>query len=388
MIVSRHADWSVHKWFKTFSLFLKVFVVPGLVQYGGFKVLSERACPTWERRWGPVAVSSPISICSGVQQSFRARGQETGRKEVKLELSLECKDGVKTVSTEGSENRGQMCRVPHAGIIPKSWKCEHLSVSSSVAWVMDLSMLGWSWSQGWIAASHIFPPPGHPQIHPAAPVCKPSPKKRRLESPTSRIINDQHEKKLTPYLHEHSGNDSLDGLVPRSLLSLTPVQTTSVIPAVAPQLRHPSQSAWEELVSKAEFVTKIIIKDPTAPVPLPNFYWYEGLIYVDSPDPLPEALAHCDCTTGCQLDGKCGCINFLDGGLHAPYTQWGLATGSKHRGVISECNVACPCGVDCGNRVVQKGRQVPLHLVHFGVEGKGWGVVTPGRLPKGKFVSM
>jgi len=40
--------------------------------------------------------------------------------------------------------------------------------------------------------------------------------------------------------------------------------------------------------------------------------------------------------------------------------------------LINECNLYCGCGIECLNRVVQKGRKVPLKLAK--TKDRGWGM--------------
>ncbi|KAJ4821893.1 hypothetical protein Tsubulata_025301 [Turnera subulata] len=59
--------------------------------------------------------------------------------------------------------------------------------------------------------------------------------------------------------------------------------------------------------------------------------------------------------------------------------------GHLNRLYIKECWNKCFCYKSCGNRVVQRGITCKLQ-VFFTPEGKGWGVRTLGKLPKGAFV--
>lgn len=54
---------------------------------------------------------------------------------------------------------------------------------------------------------------------------------------------------------------------------------------------------------------------------------------------------------------------------------------------IYECHEGCRCSADCPNRIVERGRQVPLQI--FRTEnGRGWGVKTMRELKKGQFVDL
>ncbi|KAL2127138.1 hypothetical protein VTI74DRAFT_11269 [Chaetomium olivicolor] len=54
------------------------------------------------------------------------------------------------------------------------------------------------------------------------------------------------------------------------------------------------------------------------------------------------------------------------------------------RDPIYECHELCRCSLDCPNRVVQRGRTVPLQI--FRTEDRGWGVRCPVDIKKGQFV--
>ncbi|XP_020538978.1 probable inactive histone-lysine N-methyltransferase SUVR2 isoform X3 [Jatropha curcas] len=59
--------------------------------------------------------------------------------------------------------------------------------------------------------------------------------------------------------------------------------------------------------------------------------------------------------------------------------------GHLKRKYIKECWSKCACHKRCGNRVVQRGIRCKLQ-VFFTPEGKGWGLRTLEKLPKGAFV--
>ncbi|KAG6105625.1 Histone-lysine N-methyltransferase, H3 lysine-9 specific dim-5 [Claviceps sp. LM219 group G6] len=51
---------------------------------------------------------------------------------------------------------------------------------------------------------------------------------------------------------------------------------------------------------------------------------------------------------------------------------------------IYECHQGCCCTRDCPNRVVERGRTVPLQI--FRTDDRGWGVKTTEAIRKGQFV--
>jgi len=51
---------------------------------------------------------------------------------------------------------------------------------------------------------------------------------------------------------------------------------------------------------------------------------------------------------------------------------------------IYECHEGCACSLQCPNRVVERGRTMPLQI--FRTENRGWGVKCALAIPKGRFV--
>ncbi|KAK7398359.1 hypothetical protein QQX98_012253 [Neonectria punicea] len=51
---------------------------------------------------------------------------------------------------------------------------------------------------------------------------------------------------------------------------------------------------------------------------------------------------------------------------------------------IYECHQGCACSVNCPNRVVERGRTIPLQI--FRTPDRGWGVRSPDYIKKGQFV--
>ncbi|KAB5535169.1 hypothetical protein GE09DRAFT_1142812 [Coniochaeta sp. 2T2.1] len=71
---------------------------------------------------------------------------------------------------------------------------------------------------------------------------------------------------------------------------------------------------------------------------------------------------------------------------HAHGEKKGMLKGSllPRREPIYECHTGCNCSPQCPNRVVERGRQVPLQV--FRTEERGWGVRSPVEIKKGQFV--
>lgn len=51
---------------------------------------------------------------------------------------------------------------------------------------------------------------------------------------------------------------------------------------------------------------------------------------------------------------------------------------------IYECHTGCKCSLKCPNRVVERGRRVPLQI--FRTKERGWGVRCPVDIKKGQFI--
>lgn len=82
-------------------------------------------------------------------------------------------------------------------------------------------------------------------------------------------------------------------------------------------------------------------------------------------DELGESVSGCDCQR-CEDEVRCPCI-----GLH------GLD-------VASECGPSCGCGLECGNRLTQRGVSLRLKIVRD--RRKGWGLFADQFIGKGQFV--
>lgn len=115
------------------------------------------------------------------------------------------------------------------------------------------------------------------------------------------------------------------------------------------------------------------------PVLPDDFIYVSDLQYtppVLSPD--PEFLIACacqepiNCTDGCHEDTY---AYDSDGLLMLP-------SGSA----IYECNQSCLCSINCKNRVVQRGRKIPLEI--FKTNKKGWGVRAKNRIKRGTFIEQ
>ncbi|KAF4962086.1 hypothetical protein FSARC_9820 [Fusarium sarcochroum] len=71
---------------------------------------------------------------------------------------------------------------------------------------------------------------------------------------------------------------------------------------------------------------------------------------------------------------------------HAHGSKAGLLRSKFHNSKmpIYECHQGCSCSIHCPNRVVERGRTIPLEI--FRTEDRGWGVRSPVSIRKGQFV--
>lgn len=111
------------------------------------------------------------------------------------------------------------------------------------------------------------------------------------------------------------------------------------------------------------------IYSPVQTLPtFPTIPWGGGSGRV-KPDPFlvrVEGAYGCDCES-CDLDSgsNCACVDFSE-----------LPT--------RECGPSCGCGLECGNRLTQKGISVKLKVVKD--RRKGWSLCAAEFIPKGKFI--
>ncbi|KAF3080071.1 hypothetical protein TWF102_002477 [Orbilia oligospora] len=128
----------------------------------------------------------------------------------------------------------------------------------------------------------------------------------------------------------------------------------------------------------------------TVPCPPLEFTFLDDYVYREGvPVPDPEFNWGCECNHafGCQTTNTdCHCVE----GNHSDLRRLAY----KHKGLlkypaenayaIHECNEKCTCNFRCPNKVVLKGRQVPLEI--FKTEHKGWGLRCPVDLDAGQFI--
>ncbi|KAH6648269.1 histone-lysine N-methyltransferase [Truncatella angustata] len=144
-------------------------------------------------------------------------------------------------------------------------------------------------------------------------------------------------------------------------------------------------------------------------VPSSHFRFTDHSVYRRGVEPArDEFRSGCDCDHGeqCQYD-TCHCLQELEDsgddsemeyGTHGDaspkkayaYHTHGIKRGHlrskvlESREPIYECHDGCACGPDCPNRVVERGRRIPLQI--FRTPNRGWGVRSTVDLKKGQFV--
>lgn len=107
-----------------------------------------------------------------------------------------------------------------------------------------------------------------------------------------------------------------------------------------------------------------------------NFIYIDQLKYTSPVQP-PDS----DFLTGCDCSRFSGCIDAChDVSAYGDDGRLIINQGTA----IYECNQSCECGTRCKNRVVQRGRKIPLQV--YKTKGKGWGVRSLQDIPKGTFI--
>jgi [histone H3]-lysine9 N-trimethyltransferase SUV39H len=112
--------------------------------------------------------------------------------------------------------------------------------------------------------------------------------------------------------------------------------------------------------------------------------------------PLAPSESGCKCSR-CDANGTtCSCLQMQDKDKPAPYirSQNGVTilnpkfidTAVLSPQEIFECNDSCKCSKNCFNRVVQRGRTIPLQI--FMTERCGFGIRSPLPIKKGQFIDV
>ncbi|KAI8641720.1 hypothetical protein BD408DRAFT_417809 [Parasitella parasitica] len=196
------------------------------------------------------------------------------------------------------------------------------------------------------------------------------PKKRSrasLESETNSVI-------VAKPVKMRNGKDKLPKKTVQAFESLMDTIKASVenkYPVVrTTNQRNAHTFCVQNLKTKVTFINEI---DDTLPA---DFIYIDQLKYtapVQPPD--PDFLTGCDCSRFSDCIEACHDVS---------------AYGDDGRLVISqgtaiyECNQSCECGPRCKNRVVQRGRKIPLQV--YKTKNKGWAVRSLQFIPRGTFI--
>ncbi|KAL7276617.1 hypothetical protein RUND412_000383 [Rhizina undulata] len=151
------------------------------------------------------------------------------------------------------------------------------------------------------------------------------------------------------------------------------------------KLTHPDSLLFQEQLDKIKGPPVILVNDiDDIPSPPLAFEFIDELrLGQGVPEHQPEFGWGCGCPIGGCKPGSCQCVQDLSEKKFA-YSRGKINRDSAL--FIIECNQHCSCGPSCRNRVVQKGRQLPLEV--FKTEKKGWGLRCPQMIKKGTFIDL
>lgn len=113
------------------------------------------------------------------------------------------------------------------------------------------------------------------------------------------------------------------------------------------------------------------------------------------PRPDPAFLTGCGCQAGADCGtAACECATQARQAHAGNYTSQGrLRIVPGRQPFIYECNQSCACGragsdsSRCLNRVIQRGRTVPLEIFQMG-DARGWAVRALSHIPAGTFIDL
>lgn len=142
-------------------------------------------------------------------------------------------------------------------------------------------------------------------------------------------------------------------------------------------------SEWEEKLNKTDADQALIKVQNDFDLELPP----SGFVYINAYLPTEGVKMPNDPLMGCTCQECNGKEKQCCGTHEAKYFQYyGKGRLNMPPGCpIFECNRRCTCGPTCRNRVVQRGRQIPLCIFRT-QNGRGWGVKTMRNIFRGEFV--
>ncbi|EPS42847.1 hypothetical protein H072_3188 [Dactylellina haptotyla CBS 200.50] len=188
----------------------------------------------------------------------------------------------------------------------------------------------------------------------------------------------------------NSATKSLNGLKLHASPDTQPKQRSPEIDHTA---SHPDRLKFMENlgVLKGPAITVVNGVD-MVPCPPLDFKFVNDYVYregVRAPDPeFMWGCKTCKGAYGCQTTQieNCECSQMNHEELtRLPYKVNGFLKFPRECAyAIHECNQNCACNHRCPNKVVLKGRQIPLEI--FKTENKGWGLRCPVDLKAGQFI--
>lgn len=142
-------------------------------------------------------------------------------------------------------------------------------------------------------------------------------------------------------------------------------------------------SEWEEKLNKTDADPALIKVENDFDLELPP----NGFVYINCYLPTNNIKIPNDPLMGCSCEECNGKMKHCCGTHESKYFQYyGRGRLNMPPGCpIFECNSRCNCGPSCRNRVVQRGRQIPLCIFRT-QNGRGWGVKTLRNIFRGDFI--
>ncbi|XP_058025956.1 histone-lysine N-methyltransferase SUV39H1 isoform X4 [Ahaetulla prasina] len=140
---------------------------------------------------------------------------------------------------------------------------------------------------------------------------------------------------------------------------------------------------WEyELNAKRNHKGRIVVENEVDLDGPPRDFVYISEYKVGDGITLNQVAVGCECSD-CLSEAAGGCC---PGASHHKFAYNELGQVKIKAGMpIYECNSRCSCGIDCPNRVVQRGIRYDLCIFRTD-NGRGWGVRTLEKIRKHSFV--
>lgn len=140
---------------------------------------------------------------------------------------------------------------------------------------------------------------------------------------------------------------------------------------------------WEyELNAKRNHKGCIVVENEVDLEGPPRDFVYINEYKVGEGITLNQVAVGCECLD-CFSEAAGGCC---PGASHHKFAYNEFGQVKIKAGMpIYECNSRCSCGIDCSNRVVQKGIRYDLCIFRTD-NGRGWGVRTLEKIRKNSFV--